>query len=193
MGLLVATAFVASTRIMKLRQRDILLNSIDWQGVRSVLDVGCGPGLLLIGAAKIVRDVKAVGVDIWQRRVESGNSSERTLENARHEGVAERVEVRNGDVRNLPFPDSTFDVILSRAVLHNLHGKRERKKAIEEIVRVLNPNGQIGLIIVDSWHLVEYLDILRRNGVSIMKVSKPPWYFPPGLLFLAMVVGRRSK
>src|SRR5712691_4739918 len=116
--LLLAIAFVFSSLIMKFRQRDDLLDSIDWHGVQSVLDVGCGPGLLLIGAAKRVAAAgKAVGVDIWLRRAESGNRAERTLENAELEGVAEKVEVRDGDVRSLTFPDSTFDVVLSRAVL----------------------------------------------------------------------------
>ncbi len=191
-GLFVAATFVVSTKIMKFRQRDSLLDSIDWRGIQTVLDVGCGPGLLLIGAARRVAEGKAIGADIWQRRVESGNRAERALENARLEGVAERVEVRDGDVRNLPFLDSTFDVVVSRAVLHNLKGKEERRRAISEIARVLKPNGQVGLILVDSWHLSEYLDTLRRNNVSIQKVSKPPPYFPPGLLFLAMAVGRKS-
>lgn len=192
-GLLVAATFVVSTKIMKFRQRDSLLDSIDWRGVQTVLDVGCGPGLLLIGAAKRIAEGKAVGVDIWQRRVESRNRVERALENARLEGVAEKVEVRDGDVRNLPFPDSMFDVLISRAVLHNLKGKEERQRAISEIVRVLKPNGQVALILVDSWHLSEYLDMLRRNNVRIQKVSKPPPYFPPGLLFLASVAGRKSR
>ncbi len=189
--LFLAATFVASTKITKFRQRDSLLDSIDWNGVQSILDVGCGPGLLLVGAAKRAPQAKAIGVDIWQRRVESGNKAERTLENARLEGVTERVEVRDGDVRNLPFPDSTFDIVLSRAVLHNLRGKKERQKAIGEILRVLRPNGQVGLIIVDSWHLGEYLDLLRQGGTKIQKESKPPRFFPPGLMLLAMLVGRK--
>ncbi len=147
--------------------------------MKSILDVGCGPGLLLVGAAKRAPQAKAIDVDVWQRHVESGNKAARTLENARLEGVAERIEVRNGDVRNLPFPDSTFDVVLSRAVLHNLKGKKERQKAIGEILRVLRPNGQVGLVIVDSWHLDEYLDLLRQGGTNIQEVSKPPDFSLP--------------
>jgi len=190
--LFLAATFLASTRITKFRQRDSLLDNIDWNGVQNILDVGCGPGLLLIGAAKRAPHAKAFGVDIWQKRVESGNKAERTLENAKLEGVAERIEVQNGDVRTLPFSESKFDVVLSRAVLHNLKGKKERQKAIAEIIRVLRPNGQVGLIIVDSWHLDEYLDLLRQGGMSIQKVSKPPRFFPPGLMLLAMILGRKS-
>ncbi len=191
-SLFLAATFLASTKITKFRQRDSLLDSIDWKGVKSLLDVGCGPGLLLIGAAKRAPHARAFGVDIWQKRVESGNKAERTLENAKIEEVAERIEVRSGDVKELPFPKSTFDIVLSRAVLHNLKGRKERQKAIEEILRVLRPNGQVGLIIVDSWHLDEYLDLLRQGGVNIQKVSKPPRFFPPGLMLLAMIVGSKT-
>jgi len=191
-GIFVATTFAISTKVMKFRQRDTLLGTIDWRGVGRILDVGCGPGILLTGAAKRAPEASAVGVDIWKSRVESGNRPERALDNARIEGVADRVEVKYGDVRNLPFPDSSFDVILSRAVLHNLRGKEEREKAVEEIARVLSPGGQVGLILVDSWRLGEYLTLLLQSGVRVGKVVKPTRYFPPGLLFLAMVVGRKS-
>jgi cyclopropane fatty-acyl-phospholipid synthase-like methyltransferase len=73
-----------------------------------VLDVGCGRGLLLIGAAKRLTTGKAVGVDIWQTEDLSGNRPEATLENARLERVAERVGVKDGDARRLPFADGTL-------------------------------------------------------------------------------------
>jgi ubiquinone/menaquinone biosynthesis C-methylase UbiE len=102
--------------------------------------------------------------------------------------VESRVEVRSADVRFLPFRDSAFDVILSRAVLDNLKGRKERQRAIEEIARVLNLHGQVGILLVDSCNLKEYLGLLRSNNMKIDKVSKPR-YLPSGLLFLAMIIG----
>ena len=64
LGLLVATALMVSTKVTKFTQRDRLLDLIDWSAVRDVLDVGCGPGLLLVGAAKRLETGRAVGVDI---------------------------------------------------------------------------------------------------------------------------------
>ncbi len=55
------------------------------------------------------------------------------------------------------------------SLLPNLKGREDRKKAVGEIARVLKPNGQVGLILVDSWHLGEYLDLLRQYGVNIQK------------------------
>lgn len=191
-GLFTAASFTASSLVTKFRQRDRLLDLVGWAGARNVLDVGCGPGLLLVGAAKRAPEAKVVGVDLWRRRVESGNSPERALENARVEGVADRVEVKDGDARSLPFPDSCFDVVLCRAVLHNLKGDEERRAAIREMCRVLRPGGDLGLVLVDSWHLREYTSLLQENGARVEKVVNPPKFYPPGLALLTILVGRKA-
>jgi len=185
-----AVGFAISTKVAKFRQRDRLLGLISWRGDEIVLDVGCGPGLLLIGAAKRLTTGRAIGVDIWKRRAEPSNRPEVTLENAKIEGVAERVEVKDGDVRNLTFSDATFDVVLSRAVLHHLGKKNDRERAIGEILRVLKPGGQLGLIIVDSWHLKEYLQFLAQRSVTDVKVLKPN-PFVSGIVFLTTMVAKK--
>src|SRR5437867_1822025 len=80
----------------KVRERERLLDLLTWTGRERVLDVGCGRGLLLIGAAKRLTGGgggSAAGIDLWQQEDLSGNRPEATLENARLEGVAERIEV----------------------------------------------------------------------------------------------------
>ncbi|MEP7132713.1 MAG: hypothetical protein ABI914_06080, partial [Acidobacteriota bacterium] len=75
----------------KIRGREKLLDQISWNGNEEVLDVGCGRGLMLIGAAKrLTSGGLATGVDIWQSEDLSGNRPEATLENARREGVEDR-------------------------------------------------------------------------------------------------------
>src|SRR2546423_8784976 len=87
----------------KVRFTERLLDSIPWRGDEQVLDVGCGHGLMLIGAAKRLTTGRAVGIDLWQKEDQAGNSPEATLANARLEGVADRVEVKDGDQRTMPF------------------------------------------------------------------------------------------
>src|SRR6266849_4569883 len=51
-----------SSLVGKFRARDSLLNAIPWRGDEQVLDVGCGHGLLLIGAAKRLTTGRATGI-----------------------------------------------------------------------------------------------------------------------------------
>jgi AraC-like DNA-binding protein len=44
-----------------------------------------------------------LGIDIWQKEDQASNTSQATLENALREGVADRVELRDSDARELPF------------------------------------------------------------------------------------------
>jgi arsenite methyltransferase len=125
----------------KFRQRDRILAMIPWTGAENVLDVGTGRGLLAIGAAKRLTTGRVVGIDIWNASDLSGNTADGFLANAELEGVAERVEVRNADARRMPFPDSSFDVVLSNVCLHNIADARGRAEACREIGRVLKPGG----------------------------------------------------
>jgi ubiquinone/menaquinone biosynthesis C-methylase UbiE len=165
----------------KVRSRDKHLGLLTWRGDERVLDVGCGRGLFLIGAAKrLTAGGRAVGVDIWQAEDLSGNTQQATLENARWEGVADRVEVQTGDARELPFAERSFDVVVSSMALHNIYESAGRDKAITEIARVLKPGGRV--LIVDIRHAPQYADGLRRAGLAQVRVRRPVFSY------LAMVV-----
>lgn len=151
----------------KIRDRDKLLNLVPWRGDEQVLDVGCGRGLMLIGAAKRLTSGKAFGIDIWQSEDLSGNKPEATLENARLEGVFERIEIRTADMREIPFPDSTFDTIVSSWAVHNLYEAKDREKALREIVRVLKPGGW--LLLRDIKHGAEYAANLKKFGLGELR------------------------
>jgi SAM-dependent methyltransferase len=172
-----AGAQILFSKVGKYRERDRLLDGIPWRGDETVLDVGCGRGLLLIGAAKRLRSGRAVGVDIWQSKDQSGNYPEATYENARIEGVANRVEVKSGDARQLPFEDGSFDVVVSSLVLHNIHDGSGRKKAIQEIVRVLKGGGHVAIL--DVWYTNKYEQELRKSGMQ--EVSRSGLHFPMGV------------
>jgi len=85
------------SKVGKLRLRDKMIDSVSWRGDEQVLDVGCGHGLMLIGAAKGLTTGHAIGIDIWQQEDQASNSSRATQENALREGVADRVELRDSD------------------------------------------------------------------------------------------------
>jgi SAM-dependent methyltransferase len=167
-----------SSRYGKLRARDRLLDGLGLTGQENLLDVGCGRGLLLIGAAHRLPNGRAVGVDLWSQVDESGNSASATLANAAAEGVPERVEVHEGDMRKLPFADASFDAVVASLSIHNIYRVEGRRQAILEMVRVLKPGGKVALM--DIRHVREYAAGLLGAGMNDVKVSGLScWIFPP--------------
>jgi SAM-dependent methyltransferase len=152
------------SKVGKLRSSEQLLDRISWRGDEQVLDVGCGRGLLLIGAARRLSSGMATGIDIWQSEDLSGNRKQATLDNAVREGVGERVKVESANMRRMPFAPETFDVIVSRAAIHNLYQGDDRLQALQEIVRVLKKGGYA--LIDDIRHIDQYATAFRRLGCS---------------------------
>ena len=73
-GLLGGAAWMyLGSRFGKISERERLLDFISWRGDEKVLDVGCGRGLLLVGAARRLRSGSSTGIDIWQMEDLSGN------------------------------------------------------------------------------------------------------------------------
>ena len=172
---------VWTSKVGKIRERERLLDRIPWTGTERVLDVGCGRGLMLVGAAKRLTTGKATGIDIWQAEDLSGNRPEAPLENARREGVADRVEVKTADMRAIPFPDASFDAVVSCAAIHNLYAQPDRAKAIREIARVLKPGGRA--VIDDIRHGREYAAAFQAAGCAqVESVGSPAAALFLGLL-----------
>jgi SAM-dependent methyltransferase len=138
----------------KYKHRDRMLDLYPWAGDEQVLDIGTGRGLLMIGAAKRLTTGKAIGIDIWNIEDLSSNNVENAMHNAEIEGVTDKVEILNENVMNMSFADNYFDVILTNMVIHNIYNKPGRKKACEEIARVLKPGGIA--MISDFRHVKEY-------------------------------------
>jgi SAM-dependent methyltransferase len=155
---------IYDSKFGKVREREKYLDKIAWRGDERVLDVGCGLGLFLIGAAKRLSTGRAVGIDKWQQEDLSGNNAAGTLSNAMIEGVAEKVEVHTGDARKLPFDNASFNVVLSSMALHNIYNASERQTAVREIARVLESGGRV--LIVDMRHIRQYAATLRDAGLD---------------------------
>ncbi len=141
-----------------------MLNLVNWKGNETVLDIGTGRGLYMIGAAKKLTTGKSTGIDIWNAEDLTKNSMENTINNAILEGVKDKVEVKNENAMNMSFPDNTFDLIFSNQCLHNMYNAEDRKKACNEISRVLK-NGGTG-IISDFRHMKEYKNNFVQSGLK---------------------------
>ncbi|GLQ50485.1 class I SAM-dependent methyltransferase [Dyella flava] len=157
-----AVSMMWTSRYGKVRRREQLLDRLSWRGNEHVLDIGCGRGLFAVAAARRATQGHVTGVDIWQSEDLSGNGPDAVAINAQREGVAARVDTRTADMRQLPFADQTIDIVVSSTAIHNIYQREGRDQAIDEIVRVLRPGGQV--LIDDIRHLPQYAARLRAAG-----------------------------
>ena len=118
----------------------------------TVVDIGCGAGMDLMLAARAVGpDGHAIGIDMTEPMAERARASARAL------GCA-HVEVRAGDVLDVPVDSGSVDFVVSNGVLNLAPDKRQ---AFGEVFRILKPGGQFlyGDIIVES----ELSESIRRD------------------------------
>ena len=137
--------------------------------------MGCGRGAVLISVARRLTTGRVTGVDIWSTKDQSGNARDVTARNASLEGVADRVQVETGDMRALPFPDATFDLVVSSLAIHNIRSNEDRRRAITESFRVLKPGGRMA--IADIRATAIYEDALRALGASQVQRRRLGWRF----------------
>ena len=157
--------FLLYVKVGKFRHRDTMLAMAKLRGDERVLDVGCGRGLLLAGAAKMVPDGRGTGIDVWSNVDMGGNSEQATLHNLQLEGVSERCELVSAGAQAMPFADGSFDVVVSNLCLHNIYDKTTRVQAVEEIARVLRPGGVA--LLSDYKRTGEYAAVLRNLGWNV--------------------------
>jgi ubiquinone/menaquinone biosynthesis C-methylase UbiE len=72
-------------------------------------------------------------------------------------------------MRKMPFVDGAFDVIVSRAAIHNLYAADDRAAAIREIARVLEPDGQA--LIDDIRHPAQYSSVFEESGCEVTRIG----------------------
>lgn len=141
-----------------------ILRALAWRGDEQVLDLGCGRGAVLTMVAACVPRGRVTGIDIWSSKDQSGNGPQAAADNAAAAGVAGRVELKTADMRELPFADASFDVIVSSMAIHNIGSTAGRDTAIDQAWRVLRPGGH--LLIVDIQHARQYQARLRALGAA---------------------------
>jgi arsenite methyltransferase len=163
--------FLLYVKIGKFRHRDFMLGLHSWRGDEDVLDVGCGRGLLLAGAAKRIASLKgtghAIGIDVWSNVDMGGNSATATQHNLDLEGISKLCTLISQPAQDMSFPDATFDVILSNLCIHNIYDGPTRRKALSQIVRVLKPGGVA--LISDYKRTGEYAQEFANSGLIVEK------------------------
>jgi SAM-dependent methyltransferase len=126
-----------------------------------LLDVACGTGNSAIPAAKA--GAKVTGVDI----------ATNLLEQAKERAAAEHLEIRfeEGDAEALPYPDRSFDVVLS---MFGAMFAPQPERVAAEILRVCRPGG---LIAMANWTPQGF--VAKTTQVTAKMVPPPPGVPPP--------------
>ncbi len=124
-----------------------------------VLEVGCGTGVVARTAARRVgANGRVTGLDPSPVMLSIARGI------AEQEGLSDRIDLHEGDVRRLPFGDGQFDVVLAVTALSHT---TDADRAIPEMLRVLRPGGRIGIFDMDvsSW-IIAHPDreLTRRVG-----------------------------
>lgn len=180
--LVMLTRFARQNRTRRAAVRQQMLDAVSWRGDEAVLDVGCGSGMLLNGAAGRLQTGTALGIDIWADHGGGGNLA-LLMKHARQENVADRITFQEVDARRMPFEDGSFDVVLSSWALHHIsRSGQDFEDTVGEILRVLKPGGT--MVILDTAHMLEALVIRMEKAGLQVKLQETP----RGQKF---VVGRR--
>jgi ubiquinone/menaquinone biosynthesis C-methylase UbiE len=99
----------------------------------TLVDVGCGPGYLIVDMAKTFSNLKLIGVDISPQMVEKATG------NITGSEFSKRISFRVGDIQGLPFESGSLDFVVSTLSLHHW---LQPGHCFEEICRVLKLGGQ---------------------------------------------------
>lgn len=114
----------------------------------TVLDVACGPGIVVCAFAPAVRH--ATGIDLTPAMLDRA----RTLQ--REQGLA-NVTWQEGDVLPLPYPDASFSIVVSRFAFHHF---LEPRRVLAEMRRACAPGGTV--MVVDAAPAPDKADAFNR-------------------------------
>ena len=131
----------------------LLLREVPIKNVRSVLDVGCGTGFPLIELAERLGPRAHVhGIDPWTAALKRAASKIKSR-------ATPNVTLHEGSASAMPFPDSTFDLIVSNLGINNFD---DRAGAMRECRRVARSGATLALTTNLQGHMKEFYDVYAQ-------------------------------
>ncbi|HDX9610851.1 TPA: class I SAM-dependent methyltransferase [Bacillus toyonensis] len=148
---------------------DLIVAKVNWDGKGKILDIGTGSGSLIIKLARTFPESFLTGIDYW-----SGNweySKAQCQQNAKIEGVSDRIGFLKASAAELPFIDNKFDIIVSCLTFHEVEGKENKTEVVKEALRVLKPGGKFVFLDLFMDEKIfgderDLLNELKKHGVS---------------------------
>jgi tRNA (cmo5U34)-methyltransferase len=132
---------------------------------QNLLDIGCGAGNYTLKMLSKNRNLNCTLADLSKPMLT------RALERV-NELALNKVEIRQGDIRELDLEENHFDIILAGAVLHHLRDDNDWEKTFTKLFRLLRPGGCLmisDLVTQDTEVLSDYIreiygDYLESQG-----------------------------
>jgi len=146
-----------------------LIFELEFKGNESILDLGCGDGVLTAELAKFVSDGFVLGID----------SSESMIETARKDNAGANVKFELLEINAIDF-ESEFDLVFSNATLHWV---KDHRKLLRNVYKALKNRGAARFQFAGDGNCSNLIRILRE--VMSAKKYAPyfrkldwPWYMP---------------
>ena len=148
----IAEAFnqVARMPQMKLMRWFVVRRATGMVARGEAIDLGCGPGYLVAEMVRQAPGLHVTGVDLSDEMLDEAEAF------AQRRGITQAVSFRKGDVQQIPFEDSSVDLVVSTLSMHHWN---DPAAVLDEVARILRPGGS--LIVFD----------LRRD------MPAPAWLF----------------
>ncbi len=131
----VAQAYLRITRLPQFRLMNEVIATLAVDGLQAgrAMDLGSGPGRLAIEMAERAPGLAVIGLDPSESMVQMAES------NAAHAGVGDRVTFIKGIADQVPYPDHSFDLVVSTLSLHHWP---DPVAVFDEVERILRPDGR---------------------------------------------------
>ena len=145
-----------------------LIAELGLQGNESVLDLGCGDGVLTMNLAELVPQGEVVGIDASRGMIEAARTRERGI-----------LSFRRLDINELSFKER-FDVVFSNATLHWV---KDHRRLLQNVQRALRPGGRLRFNFAGDGNCSNFFAVIRDAMVqaefrAFFADFDWPWYMP---------------
>lgn len=129
--------FIQKYIVRDVRYKMLLIEQAKIQPGHKVLDLGCGTGTLAIMAKEAQPDAEVTGLDADPEMLEMA------IRKSKEQKISVKFDV--GFTNELPYPDASFDRVMSSIMIHHLKTP-DKWQTAREVFRVLKPGGELHIL-----------------------------------------------